>query len=217
MNQGNATVVIVVLLLVIVIRAALESAFGHISEHGWSSVSSLLWGQIGVFFILTLRFHLGALHFGSIEPKKLDFHIKSLNFVFAFLLFCSFYSVAYFVVTIKYFYILVVVLHSIDAAWFLIALICSLTVDDSILDKGEVRISAYQRIMAIFFTLSIITICYAMISYKFFFKQSMLSGEEISAHYWFLGVLVILTVIDFVILHKYYFKHDVWISDNAKE
>lgn len=216
MNQQNATIVIIFLLLAIVIRAALESTFGQISEQGWASISIIQWCQVVVFFILTLRFYLGAFRYGSIEPKKLNFHIKALNFVFAFLLFSSFYSVGYFVISTKYFYALVIALHVIDATWFLVVLICSVSITDEVLDVGEVKITAYRRIMGFFLALSAVTIAYGFLSYPFIFDQSIFSEEEIAAHYWFLGVLVILTLFDFVVLDKYYFRHDEWIGDNAK-
>src|SRR5262245_20791248 len=107
-------------MLALIIKAALETTFVPIFEgtRTWHDLYGLPLAQLALFFILTLRFYLGTIRFANTEPRDIDFVVRTFNFVFAFLVFCSFYVIALSVTSPQFFYVEIVILHSIDAAWF---------------------------------------------------------------------------------------------------
>jgi len=115
----NAIMITVSILLALIIKAALETAFKPFFDGSqtWQAFYGLPLAQLCVFFVLIFRFYLGALRFSNTEPKRVDFVIRTFNFVFAFMVFSGFYVIALAVTLPKYFYLCIVVLHGIDVAW----------------------------------------------------------------------------------------------------
>src|SRR5437868_3427470 len=103
----NAIIAAVTIMLALIIKAALETAFKPFFEghQTWETLFGLPGIQLAVFFLLTLRFYLGVLRFASTEPKRIDFLVRSFNFVFSFLVFCAFYVIALSVTLPKFFYL----------------------------------------------------------------------------------------------------------------
>jgi len=215
MNKGNAAAIILSVLLALIVRAALETTFKPVIAYGWSGLTSLAWTQVVVFFVLTVRFYLGAFRYGSIEPRRLDFHFKALNFVFAFCLFCVFYATALCVVQPELFYSLIIVLHSVDALWFFVAWCVSWSVSEASLDPDEVRMPALRRVTEFFFVLSMITIATYFTLHSVLFDKTKFNSNMLS-NFAFLGALFLLSVIDFTAFHKYYFDHESWVKKHAK-
>lgn len=215
-KQENAAIVVVSIMLALIVKAALEAAFKPLIVQGlaWSTISYLSWGQVIVFFVMILRFYLGAIRYVNAEPANVAFLVRVVNFVFAFLLFCVFYIIALSVIDSAYFYTLFVVLHIIDAAWFLIAL-ALLKLRDTPEVSGEIKLSATCWIIWTFFIFSAITILYGLLSYPLIFNQSIHAKEPISAHWWFLGVLVTISLVDFWAHFEWYFHFEKWKKENS--
>lgn len=183
------------------------------------SDSRLAVRSIARVFLLTLRFYLGTLRFGTTEPKRVDFLIKSFNFIFAFAVFCAFYAIALSVTKIKFYYLQIVILHGIDAAWF--GLLYGLShlkyVDEPQLESGELYIGPVRRIMAIYFWFSAITVAFGVLVYPLGFGASLTDPTATVADWSFLAFLVLMSGIDFWALHDYYFYFDDWRRNHAKK
>src|ERR1700741_4873219 len=87
-------VAVITIMLALIVKGALDAAFKTLFDGSqtWSEMVGLPLAQLLVFFLL--RFYLGALLFGATEPKRVDFLVRSFNFVFAFAVFCAFYVIA---------------------------------------------------------------------------------------------------------------------------
>jgi hypothetical protein len=217
MKRENAAIIISIL-LALVVKVALEHFFEPIFDQNklWASVPTLHWAQLFLVFVLVLRFYLGATRYIDCEPRNLSFPARAINFVLPFLLFCTFFVVALAANDSGYFFLLVIVLHVVDIAWFALAFLILWVSGpaDETQSPGEIEISAIKRVMLIFLCLSLVTVAYAFISYMFLFKQSLFEKEAISAHWSFWGILVFLSGLDFVFLRKYYFDHQTWQEEN---
>jgi len=214
MSQSGLIAVITIMLALIV-KGALEAAFKPLFDgtETWSQIFGLPLAQLFTFFVLILRFYLGALRFGSTEPKNVDFLIRSFNFVFAFGLFCSFYVLALSVTKPDFYYLEIIVLHGIDASWF--GILWGLShlkyVDEPRLLDGELPIRPVRRIMVIYFWFSIVTILYGWL------LGFPLDPTATAAHWFYLVFLVAISGIDFWALPDYYFNFDKWRADVTSE
>lgn len=213
MNQ-NGVIAVVTIMLALIVKAALEAAFKPLFDgtQTWSQIVGLPLTQLLVFFLLTLRFYLGALRFGATEPKRIDFLVRSFNFVFAFAVFCAFYVIALSVTKPDYFYLEIIVLHAIDACWFgiLYGLSHLKYVDIADLEDNELPIEPVRRIMATYFFFSLITIILGLFVYP-------LDPAATIAHWLFLIFLIAISLIDFWALFDYYFEFDRWRSTRCKK
>jgi|GEM_PF-6376334 len=202
-------------MLALIVKAALETAFKPIlDQEAWTAVSALAWSQLAVFFVLMLRFYIGALRYVEMEPKNLDLVIRTINLVFAFILFCNFYVIALSVTHPEYFYYLVISLHLIDGVWFLVALTFSFlkVVPEH---PGEIKISATRRVMITFLFFDFLTVLFAAIWYYLIFPQQLTSKTETSADWAFLATLIAISFLDFWALNEYYFKIADWRTKHA--
>jgi len=210
---------VVAIILALVVKAALDKAFSPLfSEHGdWHTFVGLPAAQLGVFFLLTFRFYLGVLRFSDTEPRRIDFLVRSFNFVFSFFVFVAFYVMALSVTSAQYFYADIVLLHSIDAAWFFLLFFISFVkyVPETSLEPGEMPIKPVRRIMGFYFALSLITVCWGLLVYPYAFGASLTDPAATTAHEWYLVILIVLSLLDFGLLREYYFFFDEWKSQNG--
>lgn len=203
----NGVIAVVTIMLALIVKGALEAAFKPLFEgtQTWSQMFGLPFAQLVVFFLLTLRFYLGALRFGATEPKRVDFLVRSFNFVFAFAVFCAFYVLALSVTKANFYYIEIIILHGIDASWF--GLLWCLShlkfVDEPELENGELPIGPVRRIMVRYFWFSACTILVGWLT-------SPLDPTATTAHVLYLGFLVLISGIDFWALPDYYFDFEQW-------
>jgi hypothetical protein len=206
MNQ-NGVIAVVTIILGLIVKDSLETSFKPIFEG--APISSLLWlplAQVLVFFLLILRFYLGSIRFGATEPKRVDFLVRTFNFVFSFLLFCCFYVTSLSVTKADFFYSEIIALHIIDALWFGLLFLLShwkFVGEDRLQDK-ELRIAPMRRIMLIYLGFSLLTILYG------WFCGNPQDAHAESAHWMFLAFLVALSGVDFWILREYYFSFEDW-------
>ena len=215
MKKENAAGAIVALLLALIVKAALETMFRPIFEGNdpWSELLSLHGAQLGVLFIMLLRFYLGAFRIAQMEPNDVAFSVRAMNFVFAFVVFSTLYTIALSVMKSGYYFTLMVVLHTIDAILLGIGLVLTFVVRDRT-QPGEIRLPARRNIMFVFFILSVVTIAYAFISYS-------LAGARFSdptaafPHSLFLIFLLLLSFFDLWLLRDFYFRYPRWAADNA--
>jgi hypothetical protein len=213
--QQSGAYLVIYIIVALVLKAALEAVvLPQIQMQDWTSLTALQWGQAAVFFLMTLRFYLGATRYVSTEPQNLHFVTSATNLIFAFLLFCAFYATALAVVQPSSYYLLMVVVHVIDATWFATAALCIWHLTDSP-SPGDIKRAATFRIMATFFMLSFVTIAYAFISYTFLFRVSLTDETAEAAHWSFLAVLSALSLLDFALLHEYYFDSEKWREKNS--
>jgi hypothetical protein len=214
-KQENAAIVVVSIMLALIVKAALEATFKPIFDDdlAWSTITLLSWVQVSVFFVMMLRFYLGAIRYINSEPENLDFLVRAVNFVFAFMLFCAFYVTALSVMDSAYFYTLIVAVHIFDAAWFVVA-ISLMKLRDAEDISGQIRSTATYRVMFIFLVFSTFTILYGLLSYPLIFNETIYASEPIWAHWAFLGVLTIISLLDFWALFEYYFQLAKWREKN---
>jgi hypothetical protein len=207
----SATLAVIAIMLALIVKAALEAAFNPIFDGKiiFGDVPLLAWGQLFVFFILTLRFYLGAIRYVEIEPKNIGLFIRSVNLIFAFGLFCNFYVIALSVTHPQYFYYLVVLLHLVDAAWFIVAFALSsfAALPDQ---KGEIKKASTRKVMTIFLSFDVLTLTLVVIWYLFVFPQDLTSDTQTTADWAFLGTLFVTSLLDFYVLEDYYFKTAEW-------
>jgi len=217
MKRENAATVVLVLLLGLIVKEALETTFLPIfrTQESWSSIAWLSWAQLTVFFLMTLRFYLGALRFVATEPQEPDFIPMAVNFIFAFLLFCAFYVIALSVIDPAFFYRLMIALHCIDITWFVCALACLSRVSNDQLSIGDVRVSESRKIAIFFLLLSATTVGYALVSYKCYFHAQFNDENAITAHWSFLMFLIAVSAFDFWYLRDYYFNFPEWRKANS--
>lgn len=212
-KETSAVIGVITLLLALVVRAALETVLKPIFDHSqtwWHTVWSFGGAQFLTFFLMTLRFWLGAIRFGDVEAAKWPFLIKAANFVFAFILFCNFYAAALAVEQPAYFFNAIVALHIFDAVWFgsVLVLFWLRRVGDHLLNSGEVTTSAARRLMIVFLALDVVTLALAAALYSWW-------GLSPTCFWVFLSGLMVLSVADFTLLRKYYFHHSQWVAENS--
>jgi hypothetical protein len=207
----SATLAVIAIMLALIVKAALETAFSPIFDGKiiFSNVPLLAWCQLFIFFVLTLRFYLGAIRYVEIEPKNIGLFIRSVNLFFAFGIFCNFYVIALSVTHPQYFYYLVVLLHLVDATWFIVAFAFSFFTGAPD-QKGEIKKTAARRVMAIFLSFDVLTVMLVVIWYHFVFPQDLTSDTQTTADWAFLGTLFAISLLDFYILEEYYFKAVEW-------
>jgi hypothetical protein len=207
-------VAVITIMLALIVKGALEAAFKPLFDGSqtWSEMVGLPLAQLLVFFLLILRFYLGALRFGATEPKRVDFLVRSFNFVFAFAVFCAFYVIALSVTKPEFFYVGIIVLHAVDAAWFgiLFGLSHLKFVDVPELEDNELLIGPVRRIMVTYFFFSIITIAVGIFIFP-------LDPSATRAHWLFLLFLVAITGIDFWAVFEYYFEFEKWCATRCKK
>src|ERR1043166_133467 len=166
MKKENAAAAVVAILLALIVKAALETMFKPIfgKDLPWSDLLSLHGAQLAVLYLMLLRFYLGTLRLSQMEPVNISFAAKAINFVFAFLVFSTFYTIALSVTDSGYYFTLMVVLHTIDLIWFAVALLLTLVLEDQT-QKGEINLSTRQSIMFMFLMLSFTTLAYVINAY----------------------------------------------------
>src|ERR1700730_1523187 len=127
MKKENAAGAIVAILMALIVKAALETMLKPSFDHDrpWSELLSLHGAQLGVLFVMLLRFYLGAYRIAQMEPNDVAFSVRAMNFIFAFLVFSTFYTIALSVTDSGYYFTLMVALHIIDGSWFAIGLVLS--------------------------------------------------------------------------------------------
>lgn len=212
----KATLTVLSILLALIIKSALDTSFRPVFEE--PAANDGLWGlplaQLLTFALLTLRFYLGAYRFSTTEPAKARFVVKTFNFVFAFLVFCAFY-VTSLCVTKPEFYAAIVWLHIIDFAWFAILYILSglIFVPWPELEPGELRIEAVRPVMLYFVAFSAITVLFGFV-YGLaggpIFSWPHADPNATLAHWCFLGVLLLVSLVDFYLLREYFFYFERW-------
>lgn len=210
-NAGKSPVMAVVaIILAIVVKAALDKTFNQAGD--WHTIFGLTGAQLFVFFFLTFRFYLGVLRFSDTEPKRIDFLVRSFNFFFAFFVFVGFYVTALSVTSPQYFYQDIVVLHCIDAAWFFLLFLVSFVqyVAVNELEPGELPIGPVRTIMITYAILSAVTVAWGLLAYPLLFDASLTDPSATLADGVYLGVLVLLSILDFALLKDYYFYFDDW-------
>ena len=216
----NAIIAVVTIMLALIIKAALETAFKPLFEgdQTWQAILGLPLAQLAIFYLLTLRFYLGALRFASTEPKRIDFLVRTFNFVFAFLVFCGFYVLALSVTLPEFFYLEIVLLHTIDAAWFGLLYFFShvkyVPLDQ--LEAGEFPIEPIRKLMVLYFVFSAATIAFGVIAYPLF-GVSLTDPNATKVHASYLVLLVFISGIDFWALSDYYFDFSTWAAKHAKK
>ncbi len=217
MKKEHAATVILAILIGLIVKAALETALPIFKAQELSPLALLSWAQLAVFFLMTLRFYLGAVRYIDTEPKKPDFLPTAINFIFVFLLFCAFYVTALSVTDPAFFYKLIIALHGIDIAWFVCALVCLGRVSNKKLSVGDIPVSENRKIAKFFFGLSCLTVIYAFASYKLYFHAHFNDGNAIAAHWCFLGFLIVVSICDFWHLREYYFNFPEWRKTKEKK
>ncbi len=216
MKKENAAAAIQAILLALIVKAALETTFKPIFEDDkpWSHLLSLDGGQLGVLFIMLLRFYLGAYRIAQMEPNDLAFPVRAMNFIFAFVVFSVFYTIALSVADPGYYFTLMVALHTIDAVLLGIALALTYVFTDRSA-AGEIALPARRKIVRTFFLLSVVTIVYAFISYGMAGAR-FADPNPIGPHYQFLVFLLLLSVFDLWLLRDFYFRYPAWEEKNKK-
>lgn len=216
-KSDSASVIVLPIMLALIVKAALEALLKPIAEGKmqWVDTSPIVWAQVFVFLILTLRFYVGALRFIETEPKKADFAIRFMNFVFAFVLFCAFYAAALAAVQSE-FLTIIVALHAIDLVWFLIALVVSYFkyVPDEELARGEIMITSMRKVIIKFIALSSVTL---IVTVALYYNGLSLVAPVFGPLYWaFLASILVISVADFAMLWKYYFSFEQWKKENSR-
>jgi nucleoside 2-deoxyribosyltransferase len=211
-GEQRAAFIIVTLMLALIVRAALESAFSLTLKlhHEVDLLNWVLWLQLVLFFTMMVRFYLGATRYVDTEPKNIGLIVKAVNCIFAFILFCVFYTIALSITTTDYYFGLFV-LHCVDILWFLIVMVYTYWSPPQ-LESGDIRADAARKIMLTFLGLSAITIIFSLILYVMYLGFCI---SEYSAEIVFMSGLIAISIFDFVYLGKYYFDHKEWIKDNA--
>ena len=214
MKKENAAAAVVAILLALIVKAALETMFKPIfdEDQPWSDLLSLHGAQLAVLYLMLLRFYLGTLRLSQMEPVNTSFAAKAINFVFAFLVFSTFYTIALSVTDSGYYFTLMVALHTIDLIWFAVALALMLIIGDQT-QTGEIKFPVRQKIMFTFFMLSFATIAYVINSYPLL-DASLSDPDAIIAHSLFLAVLFLLSIFDFWLLGDFYFRYEEWEKTN---
>jgi hypothetical protein len=217
----SGVIAVITIMLALIVKAALEAALKPLFDgtQTWPDILGLPFAQLVVFFILTLRFYLGALRFGATEPKRIDFLIRSFNFVLAFAVFCTFYALALSVTRPEFFYLEIVILHCIDAAWFGTLLLLSHLkfIDEAELETGELPIRPVRRIMIIYLSFSLLTIAFGVLGYRYGFEARLTEPTAVAAHWSFLVFLLVISMVDFWALYSYYFDFEKWRAMHAKK
>jgi hypothetical protein len=219
-RKDSAVFVVVSLMLALIVRAALEALFQpvFVLHETWGAIRLQSWLQSFLFFIVLLRFYLGTMRHASAEPSELPFFVTALNFVFAFLVFCTFYLLAQSVTRPDLYYWLLIFLHVVDTFWFVLGLFLSFAfyVPEERLKAGEVLLRAARRVMAIFLALSLATLGSAYVIYVRVYGQSPGEKTITGADYAFMVAIFGFSVIDLAVLRNYYFSFEKWVARNSK-
>jgi hypothetical protein len=215
MKKENALGAIIALLLALIVKAALETMFKPIFEGNdpWSELLSLHGAQLAVLFILLLRFYLGAYRIAQMEPNDIAFPVRAMNFVFAFVVFSTFYTIALSVTKSGYYFTLMVALHTIDAILLGIGHVLTYIADDRT-QPGEITLRARRKIVFTFFALSVVTVAYAFISYSLLGARFS-DPSAVYAHSLFLIFLLLLSLFDLWLLRDFYFRYARWADENT--
>jgi nucleoside 2-deoxyribosyltransferase len=210
-GQQRAAFVIISLMLTLIVRAALESAFRPSVQGGARELSDWeFWLQLFLFAAMMLRFYLGATRYVDTEPENIGMFIRFVNCIFAFLIFCTFYVVALSITRVEFYYSLVI-LHCIDIAWFAVVLTYTGYFPAPVV-SGDILPEKQRDVMLKFLGLSTATIIVASILYEMRRQGDIVAN---TAEVLFMFGLVALSMLDFVLLWKYYFDHKTWIAENA--
>jgi nucleoside 2-deoxyribosyltransferase len=209
-QESSGATFIIGLLLALIVRAALEAVFKDPiqKDHTWPSL--LDWFQLLTFSIMVARFYLGATRYIDTQPPSQPLWVSAGNVVFASSLFGSFY-VAGLAVAEDEFYPALVVMHLVDAGWFLFGFF-ALWILQPTDQPGQIKIASNRQIMLTFFGLSAATI--ALAALLFVLNWGGCIGI-VAAKSWFLVGLIALSIFDFVKLKEYYFRHSQWIAQNT--
>ena len=221
----SGVIAVITIMLALIVQGTLGAAFtpGHGLAKPWSQVTGIAIFQVAVFFVLIFRFYLGALRFGQTEPRKVDFFVRSFNFIFAFAVFSVFYVTAL-TVTHPDFYLKIIILHAIDALWFGALWFWSQTrfVDEARLEVGEFRIEPVRHIMGFYAVISGIT---TVVGWFFCFGPattivgSFVAGDRaaVACRWIFLVALLGVSAFDFWTLRYYYFYFGEWKREDRKK
>jgi hypothetical protein len=176
--SASATLAVISIMFGLIVKDALEAAFKPIFQENssWHSVSGLAWFQLVVFFVLMLRFYLGALRFVEMERKSVVAIVRGINLFFAFVLFCNFYLIGLSVVHPEHFYTLVIAIHVVDLAWFILSLVFSFT--DAVAERvGEIKKAAVRKLIIFFLILDVVTLSCAGLVYLVIFNKGSVAGN----------------------------------------
>jgi nucleoside 2-deoxyribosyltransferase len=202
---------IIGLLLTLIVSAALEATFkGPIQEEETPWPSLLDWFQLLTFSIMVARFYLGSTRFIDTQPSSQPLWISTANVVFASLLFGTFYIAGLAVAEVE-FYAALFIMHLVDAAWFLFGFF-ALWILRPADQPGEIKVASIRTIMLTFFGLSIATV--ALAAALFLLNRYGYIGL-VAAQSCFLAGLIALSILDFVKLKEYYFRHSRWVAQNT--
>lgn len=210
-EQNVGAKFIIGLLLTLIVRAALEAVFKDPIQDDETSWPSLLdCFQLLTFSVMVARFYLGSTRYIDTQPPSQPLWVSSIDVILASLLFGAFY-IAGLAVAEEEFYPALVVMHAIDATWFLFGFI-HLWIRRPADQPGDVKIASIRKIMATFFGLSVTTILWAALLFAL-----CRSGHVgiVAAKSWFLAGLIVLSIFDFVKLKEYYFRHPQWVAQNT--
>ena len=210
-DQNIGAKFIIGLLLTLIVRAALEAVFkDSIQKEGTPWPTLLDWFQLLTFSIMVARFYLGSTRYIDTQPSGQPLWISAIDVILASLLFGAFY-IAGLAVAEEKFYPALVIMHVIDAGWFLFGFV-HLWIRRPADQPGEAKIASIRKIMGTFFGLSVTTILWAAILFALYRYGciGIVAGKA-----WFLAGLVGLSIFDFVKLKEYYFRHSQWIEHNT--
>jgi hypothetical protein len=156
------------------------------------------------------RFYLGATRYIDTQPPSQPVWVSAGNVVFASLLFGTFY-VAGLAVADEEFYPALLIMHLVDAGWFLFGFL-ALRILGPADRSGEIKVASNRKIMRTFFWLSAVTIAWAIL--LFALNRCGYIGLA-AGKFWFLAGLIGLSIFDFWKLQEYYFRHSQWIVQNT--
>jgi nucleoside 2-deoxyribosyltransferase len=210
-EQSGGAKLIIGILLALIVRAALEAMFKDpIQEENASWPTLLDWFQLLTFSVMMARFYLGATRYIDTQPPSQPLWVSAGNMIFASLLFGTFY-VAGLAVAEEEFYPALLIMHLVDAGWFLFGFL-ALRILSPADQPGEIKVASNRKIMKTFFWLSVVTIAWAVL--LFALNRCGYIGLA-AGKFWFLAGLIGLSIFDFWKLQDYYFRNSQWIAQHT--
>ena len=159
---------------------------------------------------MTFRFYLGAIGYVNTQPKRLSAVIRALDFFFFFLTFCVFYMISLSVSHPEYFFLLMVILHAVDAVWFAIALVLSWNATNEGLASDDLSTGTTLYLTKFFFFLDVVTLGMAFFTYQIVYGADFSDMNATGAQWTFMAFLTVFSLADFWMLKDFYFKFPEW-------
>ena len=204
-----AWTVVMAIFLVIIMRAALENFFPplllnrglHELWKAWppEGRTILRTGQLVVFFILLARFYGGAYRYNNEHrqgPHVSTVTGKIINLVGTFLLFLLFYITATNVWTLDLFYVLILLIHLLDSAWFGYSI-------------TRLKNSPLGYIAGCFLAWNFLTLVLSAAAVAFLWGNFWYDGG-IVLQIVLLSIILSVSLVDWIVLRQFYFKPEEW-------